>query len=136
MINARTIRNPHISLSVFYIPDTCFNTVRVKNLSIFLAKKPHSVKKEIISTYSIHYYYIITIVMYCISVMFYTQNMLAALQIWWGKQQMYKIFKSILHYSINILNLYVLFCVFLPTSIRLIGVHALLKLKYACSLSL
>jgi len=35
----------------------------------------------------------------------------------------------ILHYSINILNLYVHMCISLPTSVRLIGVHALLKIK-------
>jgi len=133
-MNARAIRKPHITLPVVYIPDTCFNSVRVKNISNFLAKNP--AKKEIISAYSIYYCYIITIVMHCISVMFYTQNMLAALKIWWGKEQMHKMFKSILHYIINILNLYVHVCVSFPTSIRLIGVHTLLKMKYVCSLSL
>jgi hypothetical protein len=99
------------------------------NLPIVLAKKPHSVKQGIISTYSIYYCYIITIVMHCISVTFYMQNMLAGLQTWSRKQQMHKMLKSIVHNSINILIVYAHVCVSLPTLIRLIGVHGLLKIK-------
>jgi hypothetical protein len=44
------------------------------------AKNPHSVKQDIISTYSTYSCYIITIVMHCISFTFYIQKMFVALQ--------------------------------------------------------
>jgi hypothetical protein len=42
---------------------------------------------------------------------------------------MHKMFKSVLRYSTNILNLYVHVYVSLPTLIRLMEVHVLLKIK-------
>ena len=70
-----------LALWFFYIPGTFFNSVRAKTYrSSLLKKKPHSVKQEVISTYSVYYCYIIMIVMHCIGVMFYVQNTLAVLQ--------------------------------------------------------
>jgi hypothetical protein len=80
LVNARAVRTPYISLLFFYTFEARFNSVRDKT-EIALAKKPYSVKQEKISGNLYIYCYIITRSMHSISVMFYTQNMLADFQI-------------------------------------------------------
>ena len=58
-INARAARTPHISLLFFYIPDTCYNSVRAKTYRSPLLKSTLSEtgKNIYILDISLFYYY-------------------------------------------------------------------------------